>query len=109
MSMSSLPFFAIVMQPVSSDTTTTMASDTSLIPRAARWRVNLSVLAPNMNGGEQESKQMIKTINAICDSCAILSKERIGALMVLEKETKLGDIISTGTTIDSQPSAPARC
>ena len=66
---------------------------------------NLSVLAPNMNGGEQESKQMIKTINAICDSCAILSKERIGALMVLEKETKLGDIISTGTTIDSQPSA----
>ncbi len=66
---------------------------------------NLSVLAPNMNGGENESKQMIKTINAICDSCAILSKERIGALMVLEKETKLGDIISTGTTIDSQPSA----
>lgn len=66
---------------------------------------NLSVLAPSMSAKEYENKQMIKTINAICDSCAILSKERIGALMVLEKDTRLGDIISTGTIIDSQPSA----
>ena len=66
---------------------------------------NLSVFAPNMSAGEYERKQMIKTINAICDSCAILSKERIGALIVLERETKIGDIISTGTIIDSQPSA----
>ena len=66
---------------------------------------NLSVFSPNMSAGEYENKQMIKTINAICDSCATLSKERIGALIVLEKDTKIGDIISTGTIIDSQPSA----
>lgn len=66
---------------------------------------NLSVFGPNMSATEYERKQMIKTINAICDSCAILSKERIGALIVMEKETKIGDIISTGTIIDSQPSA----
>lgn len=66
---------------------------------------NLTVFGPNMSASEYERKQMIKTINAICDSCAILSKERIGALIVLEKETKIGDIISTGTIIDSQPSA----
>ncbi len=66
---------------------------------------NLSVFAPNMSASEYERKQMIKTINAICDSCAVLSKEQIGALIVLEKETKIGDIISTGTIIDSQPSA----
>ena len=66
---------------------------------------NLSVIAPNMSAGEYERKQMIKTINAICDSCAILSKEQIGALIVLERETRIGDIISTGTIIDSQPSA----
>ena len=58
-----------------------------------------------MTAAEYERKQMIKTINAICDSCAILSRERIGALIVLERETKLGDIIATGTIIDSQPSA----
>lgn len=66
---------------------------------------NLTAFSPNMSAREYESKQMIKTINAICDSCAILSKERIGALIVLEKDTKIGDIISTGTIIDSQPSA----
>ncbi len=66
---------------------------------------NLVFFTPNMNAAEYERKQMIKTINAICDSCAILSRERIGALIVLERETKLGDIISTGTIIDSQPSA----
>ena len=66
---------------------------------------NLSVFGTNMSAGEYERKQMIKTINAICDSCAILSKEQIGALIVLERETRIGDIISTGTIIDSQPSA----
>ncbi len=66
---------------------------------------NLVFFTPNMNAAEYERKQMIKTINAICDSCAILSRERIGALIVLERETKLGDIIATGTIIDSQPSA----
>lgn len=66
---------------------------------------NLVFFTPNMNAAEYEHKQMIKTINAICDSCAILSRERIGALIVLERETKLGDIIATGTIIDSQPSA----
>ncbi len=66
---------------------------------------NLSVFGTNMSTSEYERKQMIKTINAICDSCAILSKERIGALIVMERETKIGDIISTGTVIDSQPSA----
>ena len=66
---------------------------------------NLSVFAPNMSASEYERSQTIKTINAICDSCAALSKERIGALIVMEKETKIGDIISTGTIIDSQPSA----
>ena len=66
---------------------------------------NLTVFAPNMSASEYERSQTIKTINAICDSCAALSKERIGALIVMEKETKIGDIISTGTIIDSQPSA----
>ena len=66
---------------------------------------NLTVFAPNMSASEYERSQMIKTINAICDSCAVLSKEKIGALIVMEKETKIGDIISTGTIIDSQASA----
>ncbi len=48
--------------------------------------------------------KLIKLIDAIVDSCAFLSKQKIGALIVLERQTKLGDIIKTGTIIDSEPS-----
>lgn len=65
----------------------------------------INVFVPNMSAKEYENQQMTRVINAICDSCAILSKEKTGALIVMEKGTKLGDIISTGTIIDSQPSA----
>ena len=65
----------------------------------------ITVFGPNMSAKEYENQQMTRVINAICDSCAVLSKEKTGALIVMEKGTKLGDIISTGTIIDSQPSA----
>lgn len=65
----------------------------------------INVFASNMTAREYENQQMTRAINAICDSCAILSREKIGALIVMEKDTKLGDIINTGTIIDSQPSA----
>lgn len=38
-----------------------------------------------------------------------LSEEKMGALIVFEKKTKLGDIISTGTIIKSKPSVPLIC
>ncbi|MEG1774757.1 MAG: diadenylate cyclase, partial [Oscillospiraceae bacterium] len=44
-------------------------------------------------------------IKAIGEASTYLSKRRIGALMVLERQTKLGEIIKTGTVVDSAPSA----
>lgn len=38
-----------------------------------------------------------------------LSDERMGALIVFERKTKLGDIISTGTVIKSKPSVALMC
>lgn len=64
----------------------------------------LSAFAPNMSSREYENQKMTRAIAAICDSCAILSREKTGALIVMEKGTRLGEIISTGTIIDSQPS-----
>lgn len=58
------------------------------------------------NGSSFENTSAsMKAINAICDACAILSKERIGALIVIERQTRLGDIIATGTLVDANPSA----
>lgn len=44
-------------------------------------------------------------INALLDEVPALSRQRIGALMVIEMETKLGEIIKTGTIVDADPSA----
>ena len=77
-----------------------------ILEQVGRSRLsNLQVFSPNTSSSEYERSQTIKTINAICDAAALLSKERIGALIVMEKETKIGEIISTGTIIDSQPSS----
>ncbi len=43
-------------------------------------------------------------INIVCEACKSLSKTRTGALMVFERETKLGEIIKTGTVVDAEPS-----
>lgn len=48
-------------------------------------------------------------INVISDSVLSLSDEKMGALIVLERKTKLGDVISTGTVLKAKPSVPLVC
>lgn len=45
-----------------------------------------------------------KTIDAACKACAEMSDNKIGALIVFENDTLLGDIISTGTQINAKSS-----
>lgn len=45
------------------------------------------------------------TIEEIVKAATELSRTRTGALIVFERETKLGEIINTGTTLDSSVSA----
>lgn len=66
---------------------------------------SLPVFGGGLNIQDHGRAMTIRTIGAICDSCAMLSKERTGALIVMEKTTRIGDIISTGTIIDAQASA----
>lgn len=51
--------------------------------------------------GEQDAD---KTAEAIVNACTSLSKDRIGALIVIEKETKLGEIVRTGIPLNSDVS-----
>lgn len=48
--------------------------------------------------------RVVRMIEAVCDSCAYLAKQKMGALIVIEQDTKLGEIIKSGTIIDADPS-----
>lgn len=45
------------------------------------------------------------SVNEICSAVERLSQTKTGALMVFERDTKLGDVIKTGTVIDADISA----
>jgi diadenylate cyclase len=46
-----------------------------------------------------------KIIKEVKDSCVSMSKSHIGALIVLERETKIGDIVGTGIIINADVTA----
>lgn len=48
---------------------------------------------------------MIKCIEAVGKSIAVMQEKHIGALIVIERKTQLGDIIDTGTVIDAAASS----
>ena len=81
-----------------------------ILEQLGRARFSLTQLRKTLagiggNNSTENRSATMKAINAICDACAILSKDRIGALIVIERSTRLGDIIATGTYIDANPSA----
>ncbi len=53
-------------------------------------------------GGEQA--QVLDAIDKICKAAGTMQQNKIGALIVFERKTQLGEIINTGTVIDSQVS-----
>ncbi len=52
-----------------------------------------------------ETEQTAHTVEELCRAVSNLSEHRIGALIILERQTKIGDIIRTGVTLDSKISA----
>lgn len=59
----------------------------------------LNIINPN------SPEAITQTVEKIADSVSTLSKNRIGALIVIERKTKISDIVRTGVTIDSEISA----
>lgn len=54
---------------------------------------------------KNEDIEKQKIIAEVKDSCASMSKSRIGALIVIERESKLGEVIKTGINISSKVSS----
>lgn len=59
-------------------------------------------------GGEEDEeyvKKWQKAISAVCAACEILQRQKMGALVVFERTTKLGEIVNSGTVVDAEPTA----
>ncbi len=48
---------------------------------------------------------MLRSIDSVCKACASMQEQKIGALIVFERSTLLGEIIDTGTVVDAEASA----
>jgi len=52
---------------------------------------------------EMEIKRWQRAISAVCSAIELLRKQQMGALIVFERTTKLGEIINSGTVINAEP------
>lgn len=53
----------------------------------------------------EDKAQIRKAIEGVVDATHILQQMRMGALIVFERKTKLGEIVATGTVVEAAPSA----
>lgn len=49
----------------------------------------------------QKNEELTKMIHEVTKACADMSDKRVGALMVFEQKSILGDVINTGTKVDA--------
>lgn len=55
-------------------------------------------------GHEEEKGDVESMITALVSACASMSQTKTGALIVCERQEKLGEIVKTGTQVDASPS-----
>lgn len=64
----------------------------------------LNFLAAKNGDLIHQNEEATAMINAVTKACANMSDKKVGALMVFEKKSILGDVISTGTKVDAKVS-----
>ncbi|MBQ2704356.1 MAG: diadenylate cyclase CdaA [Clostridia bacterium] len=67
-------------------------------------QVSLTNFSKFNRKGHSEYAELDTCIDNVSRACGEMSKSKTGALIVFEQETRLGDIIKTGTVIDAQSS-----
>lgn len=75
--------------------------------RAALEKVgNTSIISRIKKIASSENRRYIAFVNesveSICDAVFDMSRERVGALIVIERETKLGEYIDTGVKLNAE-------
>jgi len=73
------------------------------LEKFGRTKLSLNLLGFGQSAGEL-SQKWDGAIEAICDSCVELSASATGALIVVERQVRLGEQIETGTILNATPS-----
>lgn len=73
------------------------------LEKAGRTKFDISIFSISDKTDEQ-IKSWKKAIDAVCESCEELSKTKTGALIVIERQTRLGEQIESGTMVNAVPS-----
>ena len=56
--------------------------------------------------GKEKPERVEESVQEIVRAMSDMSRKRIGALIIIERHTGLGDVIETGTRVDAEISAP---
>ena len=69
-----------------------------LLERVGQTRIS------NIQSANNETVELINSIDMICKAAGQFQKTKTGALIVFERKTQLGEIINTGTIVDARVS-----
>lgn len=72
------------------------------LEKAGRTKVGINFISFGENS--DETSRWNTAIEAICDACVDLSATKTGALIVIERQTKLGEQVENGTVLNAVPS-----
>lgn len=70
--------------------------------KLGKYWTNLSGTPPE----EETVKNIRRCIDSVVDVCDMFHHTKTGALIVFERQTKLGEIVNTGTVLNAIPSTP---
>lgn len=62
----------------------------------------LNIFATKNSDSFKQRERLTSAITQVCRACASMSEKKIGALIVFEKYTLLGEVINTGTIINAE-------
>ncbi len=71
-------------------------------------RSNISFFGKQQSFDEEQTR-VKECIDSVCKAVSVMSDKRIGALIVFEKETILGEIVNTGTLLNAEASYELVC
>ena len=76
------------------------------LERAGHSRVGASWFSFGLSDDDlAHNARVDQAINAVCDGMELLQRQKMGALVVFERATRLGEVMLTGTELNAEPSA----